>query len=125
MASVTSRFNFTLIYTYFLQPGLSLCSAESTFRHLISNVTVSLVLAILQAHVVVAHARSKCESLNLFMQSLEYYSALLYITYSGARMTDVPYHHRYMNRAQLYRLCGARSGSPQLCPLPFRIYTAD
>ena len=35
------------------------------------------------------HLTPKCESLNLFMRTPEYFSALLYITYSSTRMTSV------------------------------------
>ena len=38
----------------------------------------------------------KCELLNLFMRTPEYSSALLYITYSGARMTNVPPQYIYI-----------------------------
>ena len=44
------------------------------------------------------------------------YRELLYIVYSGARVTDVPYiiHNTYIDCVRATRLCGARSGSPQL-----------
>ena len=56
---------------------------------------------------------------NVFMRPFEIYRAALYNVYGGSRVTDVPYiynnkHNNYMDCERLSRLCGARSGSPQL-----------
>ena len=49
---------------------------------------------------------------RLVLEYIMHYIQYIYI-YSGARVTDVPYYIQ-TNCAVLYRLCGARSGSPQL-----------